>query len=120
MYKINKHPILEIPSPEKVSFLYEGKEITGEKGFTIAAALHQAGYPVHSHSLRNRERSLECGIGKCGACEMLVDGKIRRICITKIDDVKEVQEIPHDFNPEPSDIHNGEAINVHKTSVAII
>ena len=23
-------------------------------------------------------------IGKCGACEMLVDGKIRRICITKV------------------------------------
>ena len=70
--------------------------MTGDKGFTIAAALHQAGYPVHSHSLKNRNRSLECGIGKCGACEMLVDGQIRRICITKIDDIKEVKEIPKD------------------------
>ncbi|HCT69843.1 MAG TPA: pyridine nucleotide-disulfide oxidoreductase, partial [Bacteroidales bacterium] len=82
MHKIEVHPILEIKESEKITFTFEGKQITGEKGFTIAAALHQAGYPVHSHSLKNRERSLECGIGKCGACEMLVDGQIRRICIT--------------------------------------
>lgn len=36
---------------------------------------------------------MECGIGKCGACEMLVDGTIRRICITKVDDVKIVERI---------------------------
>jgi hypothetical protein len=75
------------------------RQVSGEKGFTIAAALHQAGFPIHSHSLQNRERSLECGIGKCGACEMLVDGNIKRICITKVDDVKKVSEIPHDFAP---------------------
>ncbi len=79
MSKISKHPVLEVPVREKVTFKYNGQEIEGEKGYTIAAALHQAGYPVHSHSLDGRKRSLECGIGKCGACEMLVDGKIRRI-----------------------------------------
>ena len=82
MYKITKHPVLEVPVKEKSSFIFEGKEVQSEKGFTIAAALHQAGYSVHSHSLKNRERSLECGIGKCGACEMLVDGQIKRICIS--------------------------------------
>ena len=84
MFKIEKHPILEIPVTQKVTFLFEGEPVTGQQGFTIAAALHQAGHPVHSHSLKNRERSLECGIGKCGACEMLVDGQIKRICITRI------------------------------------
>jgi len=57
MYKITKHPILEIPAPEKSTFTFEGHQITGDKGFTIAAALHQAGHPVHSHSLTNRERA---------------------------------------------------------------
>ena len=42
----------------------------------MAAALHKAGYPVHSLSLEHRKRTMECGIGKCGACEMLVDGRI--------------------------------------------
>ena len=93
MSKINQHPILEIPAREKVCFTFHGREIEGESGFTIAAALHQAGYPVHSHSLGGHSRSLACGIGKCGACEMLVDGKVKRICVTKVDGVREVQEI---------------------------
>ena len=42
MYKISNHPILEVPKVEKVKFTFNGKDIYGEKGFTIAAALHQA------------------------------------------------------------------------------
>ncbi len=120
MYKISEHPILEVPQNPSVSFIFQGNEITGEKGFTIAAALHQAGFPVHSHSIQNRERSLECGIGKCGACEMLVDGKIKRICITKVDDIKEVQEIPKNYQPEVFFADKKKQINVYKTSVVII
>ena len=73
MYKIETHPILEIPENNEVTFLFNGKQVVGQADYTIAAALHQAGFPIHSHSLEGRERSLECGIGKCGACEMLVD-----------------------------------------------
>jgi len=120
MYKITKHPILEVPVKEKSSFIFESEEVQAEKGFTIAAALHQAGHPVHSHSLQNRERSLECGIGKCGACEMLVDGQIKRICITPVDGVKEVKEVPRDYSPDIVDYKKQKAINVYKTTVAII
>ena len=120
MFKITKHPILEITETQKSTFLFEGKEITGDIGFTIAAALHQAGHPVHSHSLTNRERSLECGIGKCGACEMLVDGQIRRICITVVDGVKEVMEIPHDYQPDGVPLKKELPLNVYRTTVAII
>jgi len=120
MYKIEKHPILQIPENEKHTFKFEGHTITGEKGFTIAAALHQAGFPVHSHSLHNRERSLECGIGKCGACEMLVDGQVKRICITKVDGIKEVKEIPKDYNPDKVEYHKDKPFKVYKTQVVII
>ncbi len=120
MNRINRHPILDVPAKKEVRFKFEGKEISGESGFTIAAALHQAGYPVHSHSLKNRERSLECGIGKCGACEMLVDGQIKRICITRVDGVKEVREIPRDYKPSVREYHHQEGVRVYKTDVAII
>ncbi|TVR68768.1 MAG: ferredoxin, partial [Marinilabiliales bacterium] len=120
MYKINKHPILAVTEKERVGFSFEGKKITGEKGFTIAAALHQAGYPVHSHSIRNRNRSLECGIGKCGACEMLVDGQIRRICIATVDDIKEVREIPRDYHPGKTQYAKSSPYKVYRTEVAII
>ena len=120
MHRIDKHPILEVPVKKEVRFMFEGKEIIGEEGFTIAAALHQAGFPVHSHSLKNRERSLECGIGKCGACEMLVDGQIKRICITRVDGVKDVREIPKGFTPAVKAYKDQEAVKVYKTDVVII
>jgi glycine/D-amino acid oxidase-like deaminating enzyme/Fe-S-cluster-containing hydrogenase component 2/bacterioferritin-associated ferredoxin len=120
MHKINKHPILDIPESKQHVFSFNGEKVVGEKGFTIAAALHQAGHPVHSHSLKDRNRSLECGIGKCGACEMLVDGQIKRICITKVDDVKEVREIPKDFRPGYIPLKTNEETKVYKTDVAII
>ena len=120
MYKIDKHPILDVRDGEKVTFTFNGQSVTGQKGFTIAAALHQAGFPVHSHSLADRKRSLECGIGKCGACEMLVDGQVKRICITKVDGVKEVKEVPHDYTPENPAEENPEPVKVFKTQVAII
>ena len=62
----------------------------------MAAALHKAGYPVHSLSLEHRKRTMECGIGKCGACEMLVDGRIRCICVTKVDGVRKVSRLSAD------------------------
>ncbi len=120
MFKITKHPILEIQENQKSSFLFKGQQVTGDKGFTIAAALHQAGHPVHSHSLSNRERSLECGIGKCGACEMLIDGQIKRICITYIDGIKEVREIPHDYAPHYLPVKKDIPLKVFKTMVAIV
>lgn len=120
MQKIDKHPVLEVPNREKITFLFNGKEVTGEKGFTIATALHRAGYPIHSHSLDKRERSLECGIGKCGACEMLVDGVIRRVCITPVDGVREVHEIPHEHTPASKKPITDTHTKVYKTTVAII
>lgn len=120
MSRIKTHPILDIGEPEKHRFHYNGLPIEGFQGFTIAAALHQAGFPVHSHSLKNRNRSLECGIGKCGACEMLVDGMVKRICITLVDGVKQVQEIPHDYVAAASQVNEGRAIAVYKTDVVIV
>ena len=108
MERIVNHPILTIPQEGEHTFLFNGKPVTGMKGFTIAAALHQAGYPVHSHSVNGRNRSLNCGIGKCGACEMLVDGEVKRICITKVDNVKEGSEITvHDRFPNRTQRRTG-------------
>lgn len=120
MSSIKNHPILPIPEEDKVAFLFEGKTIYGQRGFTIAAALHQAGLLVHKHSLEHRNRSLSCGIGKCGACEMLVDGKVRRICITKVDGVKEVRRIPDGFLSSEDVVFPDHSVKVYKTVVAII
>jgi glycine/D-amino acid oxidase-like deaminating enzyme/Fe-S-cluster-containing hydrogenase component 2/bacterioferritin-associated ferredoxin len=127
MSKITSHPILDIPVEDLVEFDFEGHKVQGQRGHTIAAALHQAGYPVHKHSLKGRNRTLECGIGKCGACEMLVDGAVRRICITNVDGVKHVERIG-DANESGKiktvlDVEipaSKDGRTVYKTAVAII
>ncbi|MDR0970506.1 MAG: FAD-dependent oxidoreductase [Lentimicrobiaceae bacterium] len=130
MYKIVTHPILDIPKEDLIEFLFEGKPVKGQRGHTIAAALHQAGFQVHKHSLKNRNRTMECGIGKCGACEMLVNGQVRRICITNVEEAKTVERIGSaNTNDEKGSTEN--LLNVHvsishdkkkvyKTTVAII
>lgn len=121
MSRIVSHPILPTTARETFEFQYSGRTVQAEAGFTIASALHRAGYPVHSLSLKNRNRSLECGIGKCGACEMLVDGVPRRVCITPVDGVREVREIPREHLPEASTFAGGpKTVHVIKTRVAII
>lgn len=126
MYKITRHPILDIPEGEVCEFMYEGHKVQAVKGYTIAKALHEAGYPVHSHSLQGRNRSLECGIGKCGACEMLVDGRVRRICITPVDGVREVRLIAHEADMPgvtfevPARQESTNALKIYKTTVAIV
>jgi glycine/D-amino acid oxidase-like deaminating enzyme/ferredoxin/bacterioferritin-associated ferredoxin len=120
MSMIREHPILDIPDHAESVFRFGEHEVRGQVGFTIAAALHQAGFPVHSHSLKDRERSLVCGIGKCGACEMLVDGEVRRICITKVDGVREVREIPKDYRPAVVPHLKENPTRVYRTRVAVI
>ena len=121
MERVVNHPILEVPHAEEHTFIFKGQTIRGMKGQTIAAALHQAGFPVHSHSVNGRNRSLSCGIGKCGACEMLVDGEVKRICITKVDGVKEVTEITEkSYNAAAQVPQREEAVEVYRTDVAII
>ena len=46
MYKITEHPILEIPEENLSTFTFNGQTVYGQRGKTIAAALHQAGFPV--------------------------------------------------------------------------
>ena len=51
---------------------------------------------------------------------MLVDGQLKRICITKIDNISEVKEVPKDYTPDISNYKEKPQINVYKTQVAII
>ncbi len=111
---------MDIAQEDVILFLYEDRTLEGRKGHSIAAALHQAGFPVHSESLCHRHRSLECGIGKCGACEMLVDGEVRRICMTPVDGVQKVERIPNEFVPEAKPAEHTHNSTVYKTRVAIV
>ena len=73
--RITEHPIFQFDRGEKVSFYFEGKPVTGYANETIAAALYANGMRIFSRSMKyHRPRGFFCGIGRCSACMMTVDG----------------------------------------------
>jgi predicted molibdopterin-dependent oxidoreductase YjgC len=84
--RIKEHPILTFGEKEKLSFFFDGKEVYGYEGDTIASALHALGIKILSYSIKlKRPRGLYCAIGNCSSCNMIVDGKPNvRSCVTML------------------------------------
>lgn len=94
--RIAEHPILNFKRGKQIKFIYEGQELTGHEGETIAAALHAAGVKVLSRSaVLHRPRGFFCAIGTCSSCLMMVDGVPNvRVCVTKLKAGMVVKEQP--------------------------
>ena len=84
--RIEKHPVLNFQRGEKVIFTFNGREIEGYVGETIADALHAAGIRELAKSPKmHRSRGLFCAIGNCSSCLMVVDGEPNiRVCVVKV------------------------------------
>jgi aerobic-type carbon monoxide dehydrogenase small subunit (CoxS/CutS family) len=92
--RIEKHPILDFDFKTKIFFTYNGKEVFGFEGDTVASALHALGVRKLSHSIeKHRPRGFYCAIGNCASCNMIVDGVANvRTCITKLKPGMDVKE----------------------------
>lgn len=84
--RIEKHPVLTFSRGKKIKFYFDGLEMEGFEGETVAAALHAGGIRILGHShRRNRPRGFYCGIGNCSSCLMKVDGVPNvRVCVTEL------------------------------------
>lgn len=91
--RIKDHPILDFKDQEKIHFTYNGKLVEGQKGDTIASALHHLGIRKLSHSIEHkRARGFYCAIGNCASCNMVVNGKPNiRTCVTLLEDGMDVR-----------------------------
>lgn len=85
--RISEHPILEFQRGEKVTFFFNGRQVEGFAGETIAAALHAAGVRILRYSPNlHRPRGLFCAIGNCSSCLMVVNGEPNvRICVERLE-----------------------------------
>ncbi len=84
--RIDEHPILDFPKKQKIFFMFEGKQVSGYEGDTIASALHALGIKTLRYSIEhNRPRGFYCAIGNCASCNMIVDGTPNvRTCIVPL------------------------------------
>ncbi len=85
--RVKTHPILEFTPKKEIPFFFEGKEVIGYEGDTIASALHDLGIMTLSYSIKNhRPRGFYCAIGHCASCNMIVNGVPNvRTCITQLE-----------------------------------
>ena len=92
--RIEEHPVLEFERGEKLTFLFNGKEVEAYPSETIAAALHAAGVRKLGESPElHRPRGLFCAIGNCSSCFMVVnDQPNMRVCVIKAEQGMRVEE----------------------------
>lgn len=84
---ISEHPVADYPERERVSFLFDGRPMTGLLGQPIAAALLENGVSVFRHTHKSGQpRGLFCGIGQCSDCVVVVNGRPNvRSCVTPLE-----------------------------------
>ena len=63
------------------AFRFAGREIAAWPGETLAAALTSAGQLALSTNGPDERRGVYCGMGACGECTVLVDGRSQRACM---------------------------------------
>jgi sarcosine oxidase, subunit alpha len=81
--RITKHPILEVPDVETITFYWQNQPIRAKTGETIASALIANGIDIFGHHPKDGSpMGLFCANGQCAQCLVLVDGKPVKSCMT--------------------------------------
>src|SRR5262245_44185860 len=71
---------------DRIAFLFEGREIEGRKGETVAAALTAAGILSIRRTRNGASRGVFCGMGVCQDCLVAINGRSnQRACMTKLE-----------------------------------
>jgi sarcosine oxidase, subunit alpha len=78
----------------EVIFRFDGKELVGLEGETIAAALVANGISRFSlHAKGGSPQGIFCANGQCSQCSVLVDGLSRKACVTALAAGMEIETI---------------------------
>ena len=95
----------KVEREQKIKLTVDGKDVEVPKQITILAALENLGYTISHHPKQEGQIFAPCEMGGCGACSVIVDGKLQPSCITP---VKEGMEII----TEPAQIVSREPIRL--------
>jgi sarcosine oxidase subunit alpha len=101
MYRVEKHPILPIPTRPRVPFTWKGQTLEALKGETLASALFAAGIRVFGHHAKDgAPQGIFCSNGQCAQCLVLADGVPIKSCMelvrpgVRVEPVEGLPELP--------------------------
>ncbi len=81
-YRITDHPILTSESRPELPFYWQGREMVGLQGETIASALFANGVRVFGHHHKDgAPLGIFCANGQCAQCAVLADGLPVKSCM---------------------------------------
>jgi len=85
VFRIDRHPILPIPSRAEISFLWEGRTLAAREGETISSALFANGIRIFGHHPKDgAAQGIFCANGQCSQCLVLADGIPVKSCMELI------------------------------------
>ena len=115
-YRINDHPILDIPEVKTIDFYWQGRKLEAKAGETIAAALFANGIRVFGHHAKDgTPQGIFCANGQCAQCMVLAEKKPVKSCmeiiqpgmmVEPLDGLAELPIVPHSPQSKPIQILN--------------
>jgi NADPH-dependent 2,4-dienoyl-CoA reductase/sulfur reductase-like enzyme/Pyruvate/2-oxoacid:ferredoxin oxidoreductase delta subunit len=107
MNRITSHPVIDIPqSRPEARFSFDGQPMVGYAGEVISSVLFANGVKRFSeHQKDGAPQGIFCANGQCSQCSVLVDGVVRKACVTKLVagmDIRTVHGLP-ELLPDDTD-----------------
>ncbi|PKL07502.1 MAG: sulfurtransferase, partial [Spirochaetae bacterium HGW-Spirochaetae-7] len=86
MNRITSHPVIDVPQDEaQAAFSFDGLAMNGREGEALSSALFANGVKRFSeHRKGDAPQGIFCANGQCSQCNVLVDGLVRKACITAL------------------------------------
>lgn len=84
-YRIEEHPILEVPAMDTVSFYFNGEKLYARRAEMISSALIANGINVFGHHHKDGSaQGIFCANGQCAKCTVIANGIAVKSCMTPV------------------------------------
>ena len=121
-FRIEEHPILDVPELDLISFYFNGEKMQARKGEVISSALIANGINVFGHHHKDGSaQGIFCANGQCAKCTVIANGVAVKSCMTSVQEnmiVESAEGLPK--VPEDDQAHEFAPIEEISCDVLII
>jgi sarcosine oxidase subunit alpha len=84
-FRVERHPILDVPPSDEVTFTFNGRRLRARRGEVISSALFAGGITVFGHHpVDGSPQGIYCANGQCSQCLVIADGVCVKACMEPV------------------------------------